>query len=365
MANSEIKVERSAANDERVKVIELLVNQDEFVSSQQPIALIEGSKAIFELTSSGTGYINLLFSENDYVEVGTTFAELSDNVENYKLRKNTPTSTNSLDKPEHFTSPAFEMLKSLNLKVNDFSDFELVTTEVIQSFQIKKLNELITNHKDILIKKSKEQKILIIGAGKAAGQLLSVFHSKDNCSIVGFVDDTEEKQNTLHMGYPVLGKIADIESVLRKHSANAIICSIGNLNARKKVVELACELAIPLANAIHPSVIFDENVNIGTGNYIGPNCFVGTNTTIGFGSFISSNTVIEHDCQIENCISTGPSVSLSGSVSVESGCILGSGIVIEPYVHIGQNSSIASGCIITQSINANSQLKMKTNYTLS
>jgi sugar O-acyltransferase (sialic acid O-acetyltransferase NeuD family) len=364
MANSEIKVERSAANDERVKVIELLVNQNEFVSLHQPIALIEGSKAIFELTSSGTGFINLLFSENDYVEVGTTFAEVSDDIESYKLTKNISASTKPFDKPEHFTSPAFELLKSLNLNTNDFSDYELVTTDIIQSFQIKQLNELITSQKDILTKKNKEQKILIVGAGKAAGQLLSVFHKKVNCSIIGFVDDTEEKQNSFHMGYPVLGKIIDIEDVLKKHSANTIICSIGNLTARKKVVEIACKLAIPLANAIHPSVIFDENVNIGTGNYIGPNCFIGTNTTIGFGSFISSNTVIEHDSQIGNCISTGPSVSLSGSVNIESGCILGSSIVIEPYVHIGQNSSIASGCVITQSIKANSQLKMKTNYTL-
>lgn len=365
MANKIIKIPRSYANDEQVKIIELNVQQHAPVSSQQVIAVLEGSKAIFELVSPYNGFINLLYSEGDFINIDDTFAEVADNIKKFTLEKNSYLTTSNNDNPENFTVPAFTLLKSLNIPANVFAQSDLVTTADINEYQTTQLLQLIDDSTDVLTRDSHQKKIVIVGAGKAAGQLLSIFHTQNNTQVLGFVDDTEEKRNTQHMGYPVLGKINDVERVIKEHKANAIICSSGNLSLRQKVIKLACELKLTLANAIHPSVVFDENTHIGTGNYIGPNCFIGTNAKVGFGNFISSNSIIEHDCTLQHCITTGPSVSLSGSVSIGSNCVLGSGIIIEPYVDIGAGSKLASGCIITQNIPPNSTLKMKTNYTLS
>lgn len=365
MKNSEILVERNAANDDQVKVIELLTNQHEFVNENQPVALLEGSKAIFELISPNSGYINLLFSENDFVKVGAVFAEVAPNPSKFILQKKQSSTSHKMSPPDNFTLPAYELLKQCNLDIELFKHFELVTTEVIKTYQLELLDQKIDASKQKLTASIKDQRVIIAGAGRAANQLLSVFNTYPNTTIIGFVDDTDEKQNTTHLGYPILGKVSELKQIAHQYKANALICSIGDVEARKRFVELACELEIPLANAIHPSVVVDGNLQIGGGNYIGPNTFIGVNASIGYGNFISSNTVIEHDCTIGNCISAGPSISLSGSVTIATGCVLGSGIVVEPYNHIGFGCKIASGCIITQSIKANSSLKMKTNYTLS
>jgi FlaA1/EpsC-like NDP-sugar epimerase len=73
-----------------------------------------------------------------------------------------------------------------------------------------------------------EKKILIIGAGNAGRRISQEITANPQLGykIVGFLDDDPAKQGALILGYPVLGKLKDVKSVVREEGVEEIIFAI-------------------------------------------------------------------------------------------------------------------------------------------
>ncbi len=96
--------------------------------------------------------------------------------------------------------------------------------------------------------------MLIIGAGKA-GELIAsnIMGDSDNgFRIVGFIDDNEEKEGSEIAGIPILGKIADIRTVVEEYGIEELIIALPS--ERGKVVRRIVEttLGLKLAYKILP-----------------------------------------------------------------------------------------------------------------
>jgi sugar O-acyltransferase (sialic acid O-acetyltransferase NeuD family) len=90
---------------------------------------------------------------------------------------------------------------------------------------------------------------------------------------------------------------------------------------------------------IHPTAqLFDKNIIIGEGSFIGANCILTTNIVIGKHTILNRGNHIGHDTVIKNYFSAMPNAVVSGN------CNIGD------CVYIGTNSSIREKIIITDNV---------------
>lgn len=94
----------------------------------------------------------------------------------------------------------------------------------------------------------KSSRAIIIGAGDA-GSILAreiTYSERYNSKIVGFVDESEAKQNKIVLGYPVLGKDTDLPKIAKEHNVNLAYVAIpsASQDKLKRILDLCQEAGL-------------------------------------------------------------------------------------------------------------------------
>jgi sugar O-acyltransferase (sialic acid O-acetyltransferase NeuD family) len=211
------------------------------------------------------------------------------------------------------------------------------------------------------------QKLLIVGGGNGAVQILDALAKTPHQRAVGVVDDNAAIHGKTIAGVPVQGPI-DVAWAVDQLAAGvfdaAVISISTNIALRARIFEQWKARGIPFANIIHPSVVVGMNVGWGEGNLVMALCHVGACATVGDNNFVSAYCSIEHHCILGSHCSFGPGVVTSSRVNIGDRVRFGTGIYIEPGVSIGQDSVIASGLAIWQNIPERSLLKARLGYSI-
>jgi sugar O-acyltransferase (sialic acid O-acetyltransferase NeuD family) len=107
-----------------------------------------------------------------------------------------------------------------------------------------------------------------------------------------------------------------------------MMVAIGDSKTRFDIVQKLPKETIYFSY-IHPTaLILDDNINIGSGCFIGAYCILTTNITIGDHGILNRGVQIGHDTKIGTYFSAMPGSVISGNV------------VIHDCVYLGTNSSI-------------------------
>ena len=86
-----------------------------------------------------------------------------------------------------------------------------------------------------LARNSSLERTLIVGAGATGEQLLRDLLRSDAhyYKVVGFVDDDRGKQGTYLSGRPVLGRIADLPAIVKRHKVGTILIAMPRVAAKR------------------------------------------------------------------------------------------------------------------------------------
>jgi sugar O-acyltransferase (sialic acid O-acetyltransferase NeuD family) len=153
----------------------------------------------------------------------------------------------------------------------------------------------------------------LIGYGGHAKEVISQIGEELTC----FVDDIFIKDNN-----PKILPISQFNI-----NEFEVLVAIGDSEIRKKIVDKLPK-ETQYFTFIHPSAqIFDKNISIGEGSFIGANCILTTNISIGAHCILNRGNHIGHDTIIGKFFSAMPNVVVSGN------CNIGD------YVYIGTNST--------------------------
>ena len=206
-------------------------------------------------------------------------------------------------------------------------------------------------------------RVLVVGGGLAATQVLDIYACRDDFQAVAVVDDDASKWSGDVAGVPIVGGTARMAELFEKRAFDAAVISIGSSVAVRKRFRKQCgELGIPLANAIHPTTSIARDVRFGGGNVICAFCHFGAGAIVGDNNFLSAYNSFDHHCQLGSDISTGPGCMASGSVRIGDRVRMGTGIFIEPNLEIGEGVRIASGVVLMQSVPRNHTVKVRTGH---
>lgn len=122
-------------------------------------------------------------------------------------------------------------LDIFNYKIDILSSILISVLCICARVAIRLILEYICN-----FKKTKKEKILIIGAGEAAFQVINNIkhHMRGDYEIVGMIDDSKNKQNTMIYGVEVLGKRGDIVHIVTSKKIDLILFTIQNISENDK-----------------------------------------------------------------------------------------------------------------------------------
>jgi sugar O-acyltransferase (sialic acid O-acetyltransferase NeuD family) len=196
---------------------------------------------------------------------------------------------------------------------------------------------------------------IIIGARKDghAKVVLEILNAGKKYKVVGFVDDDPTKIGMDIKGVKVIGNVKQLKDFKKKLGIKAGIVAIGDNPMRRKLSEKVVEAGLELINAIHPTVIKDQDVKIGKGCYIGQGVILVTGTQIGNCVNIHTGATIDHDNIIEDGANLGPGVHTAGRVKIGRDAFLGTGAIVIPDGVVGKGSIIGAGGVVIDTIPPN------------
>ena len=107
-------------------------------------------------------------------------------------------------------------------------------------------------------------------------------------------------------------------------------------------------------NIIHPTVQIDENeVEMGEGNVIFPNCLFLSEVKVGNFNFFNFNSVISHETVIGDCCIIQPGVKILGKTTVKDKAYCGVNATIIHGKTIGVNATVGAGAVILKDVDDN------------
>jgi sugar O-acyltransferase (sialic acid O-acetyltransferase NeuD family) len=194
--------------------------------------------------------------------------------------------------------------------------------------------------------------IVIIGAGgfgREVAELIEEINSdKKTWNLLGFIDETVEKQRMVINNNTVLGSFDWFENKSRHNLWT--VCALGNPRDKYNLINKVSAYYVNFANLIHPDAKINKYSELGYGSIICCNSFVSVNTKIGNHVSINPGCGIGHDTIIEDYSSLYWNVTLSGNVCIHEGCEIGSKAIVIPKRTLGKWCVIGAGAVVIKDI---------------
>ena len=194
--------------------------------------------------------------------------------------------------------------------------------------------------------------VVIVSAGGFGREVLEIFKAQNKISktwdILGFIDEDKQLHGKIMNGYPVVGGL----DWLREHNNNKLgcVCAIGTCETRKQVVEKLQEIGVNFHNAIHPSVIMSDFVELGKDVIICAGSILTVNIKIGDHVHIDTNCIVAHDAVIGGYCRLNPGVKINGNNQLGEGVYVGTGAIFIQGISVGSWSTIGAGAVVIEDI---------------
>jgi sugar O-acyltransferase (sialic acid O-acetyltransferase NeuD family) len=377
-----IRLPQSGANDTTAVIVEWARSSGQWVNRGEVVAVAETTKSVFDVEAPAAGYLYLLAAAGSEATVGAAIALLGATapdeaaVQAWQTAQQPAATADSIataDAGRNWTKKAellaqrhgvaLEAVPAAGDRITEADVQAFVAAQTASTTPQAPVNDLVHDR----FPANRPQRILIVGGGNGAVQILDALAKLPNQQAVAILDDNGAVQGKTVAGVPIVGPI-DLTwaaDALAAHRYDAAVISIStSIPVRARIYDAWKARGIPFANIVHPSCVVGINVAWGEGNVVMALCHVGACATVGDNNFVSAFCSIEHHCVLGSHCSFGPGVVTSSRVHIGDRVRFGTGIFVEPGVTIGEDSVIASGLAIAQPIPARSLLKARLGYTI-
>ncbi len=195
------------------------------------------------------------------------------------------------------------------------------------------------------------KKIFVIGSSGHAKVVIDIIEQEGKHEIIGLLSRDQAAGEFVY-GYEILGKEAELNSLLKKHPAEGYIIAVGD-NATRAKVAIFFEENYPqleALSAIHPSAILGRDVTIGAGTVVMAGAVINPSSQIGQYCIINTRASLDHDCILGNFASLAPGVTTGGACQIGEYSAIGIGATILHGVQIGEQTVIGANALVNKNI---------------
>ena len=193
--------------------------------------------------------------------------------------------------------------------------------------------------------------IVLIGGGNQAHYTIDIINKEGKYNIIGIIDSIHDIGSN-RFGYKVLGRQEDIIKLKEQYNIEGGIISIGD-NWARYYVSSQIKKEIPdfkFVNAIHPSVVIGDNVELGEGIVMMAGCIINPKSKIGDFTFFATGAQVDHDCDIKNYSSISAGSITGGYVTLGEFSAITLGVTVVDRLKIGKNTVIGAGSLVIKDL---------------
>ena len=351
-------------NDDSATVVEWHVEDRSEVRAGTALVDVETSKSAFEIAAPADGVVMQLVPVGGEVSVGEPVAHVFED-EAAMAAFEEERSRQATEAPEtadevRASDKARARAQELGVDLTAIAASGLITVKDVEAAAGAAEAVSVEVLPSPLPGDGTSKRLLLIGAGLGATQVLDILAETDGMEGVAIVDDDHGTWGGEVEGVPVVGGADQLREHWDAQAFDAVVIAIStSVDARARLRELCQDAGIPLVNVIDPRSKIASGVTIGEGNVICAYTHLGTGTQVGDNNFISAYNSYDHHNVLGSDISTGPGCMTSGEVKIEDRVRLGTGIFVEPKLTLGEGAIVASGAVIVRSVPAGHAVKTK------
>jgi acetyltransferase-like isoleucine patch superfamily enzyme len=359
-----VTIPTTDVNSESAVVARWYVQDGDDVSEGQAVVEIETSKAVLDIDAPSAGVVLRLYDEGAQVKIDAPLAYLFESVELLERYKQEQADKEPVaqEQPGRITAPARRRAAELQVDIDEVarSTEELVTSKLVEAFAARSAQLDEAELPDLLSAPDGVRRLVLIGGGLAATQVIDILLHDDTQQAVAIVDDDSARVGETMEGVPIVGSVDRAFALFAQQTIDAAVICVGtSIAPRVRLRKLCEEAGLPLANVIDPTARIATGVRMGVGNIICANTHFGVGTIIGSNNLISAHNSFDHHSELGSDITTGPGCVTSGLVKIGDRCRFGMGVFLEPRVSIGEGSQVSSGAVIVSSVPPEHAVKTK------
>lgn len=353
----EVRIPVSDVNSDEVEIAQWYVEDGAAVEAGAPLLEVETSKSLIDVEAPAQGVLRHAATVGDTVAIDAVVARLFPSAAEAAAWTPevaaAPPSAAPAD-AVRATAKARARAEALGVDLESLDTSRLITERMVEAAAAPAT--LPTPLADA----SGRQRVLLIGAGRGATQVVDIFRGAERQVAVAILDDDRAKWGETIYDVPVVGGTDRLAELWAAGAFDAVTIAISTSVKARAKLRARCEAAgAPLANAIDATSKVASEVEMGLGNVICAFCQIGTSTVVGDNNFLSAYNSFDHHNVVGSDCSTGPGVVTSSRVVLGDRVRLGTGIHMEPGVELGDDVRVASGATLTQSVPAAHTVKTK------
>ena len=177
-------------------------------------------------------------------------------------------------------------------------------------------------------------RVAIVGAGGYGRVALDVLIDGGfGGRILGFYDDAHAALSGRVRGFPILGDIGMLKSMLSVEPVHVVVAITDN-GARLRVANSLRALGGQFLSAVHPAASVSDVAVVGDGCVVAAGAIVHPEAAVGSHCFLGPGSVVDRDAEV------------GAGTWISAGAIVGSGARIGARVILGQNSSVGRKSVV-------------------
>jgi acetyltransferase-like isoleucine patch superfamily enzyme len=351
----EVRIPVTDVNSETAVLASWHVDDASRVHRGELVAEVETSKAVIEVEAPSDGFLLHAVAEGAEVRIDAVVARVFERMELLTEHRDRAAAEVRDAAPAtagvRATRSAIELAERHGIDLAALPAEGLLTSRDVEAALAATGAAEPEDLPDPLPVDDGRRRLLLVGAGLGATQVLDILEHDDEQVAVALVDDESMRWGDDVDGIPVVGGRTRIPSLLERGLFDAAVITIStSIAARTKLRQFCLDVGLPLANVIDPTARVTRGVQMGTGNIVCAFCHFGVGTVVGDNNFFSAYNSFDHHSTLGSDISTGPGCMTSGLVTLGDRVRLGTGIFVEPKLRLGDDVVVASGAVIVTAV---------------
>jgi sugar O-acyltransferase (sialic acid O-acetyltransferase NeuD family) len=181
-----------------------------------------------------------------------------------------------------------------------------------------------------------EIRVAIVGAGGYGRVALDVLLASGlGDRVLGFYDDAHAAISDRVRGYPVLGDVEMLKSMLSIEPVHVVVAITDN-GARLRVANSLRGLGGQFFTAVHPLAYLSDIATVGGGCVVGAGVVVHPDAAVGSHCFLGPGAVVDRDAEV------GAGSWISAGAVVGSGARVGARVILGPNSSVGRKASVGA-----------------------
>lgn len=194
------------------------------------------------------------------------------------------------------------------------------------------------------------KELLIIGARGYGREIYNLAisckeYNKDFI-IKGFLDDKSDALDNFS-DYPPI--IDSVENYIPQPD-DVFICALGDVNYKKKYIDIIQEKNVEFYTLIHPTVIVSSNARIGKGVVISQFSTISCDVEIRDFVTIQPYCTLGHDVKVASYCHLNTYSFMGGSAVLEEEVTLHTGSIILPHKTVKRKSIVGAGSVVIRTV---------------